>query len=246
MFSLDLAAGIEKADPVTGVTYVETDVTDGDQVRAAVELASAGDNPLRTVVNCAGIDPSMRILGKEGVHDLDAYAKVISINLVGSFNVLALASGAIAATDPDEYGQRGVMINTASIAAYDGHVGQAACSSSKGGIAGVTLPDARDLAQYGIRVNTIAPASSRLRGSPRSRRSSSPAWPPVSRFLRGSPAPRSTRARAVDNRSRLPQRRDDPDGRRPTDGTAVTAIVLRPVGVIRRAVERMFRCGCIT
>ena len=156
VFALDLAVSIEKAAQVDGVEYVETDVTNGDQVRAAVARAAA-DKPLRTVVNCAGIGPSMRILGKKGVHDLDTYAKVIHINLIGTFNVLAVASEAIAATEPDESGQRGVIINTASIAAYDGQVGQAAYSSSKGGIVGLTLPAARDLAQYGIRVCTIAP-----------------------------------------------------------------------------------------
>lgn len=158
VFALDLAASIEKAAQVDGVEYVETDVTNPDQVRAAVSRAAgAADRPLRTVVNCAGIGPSMRILGKKGVHDLDTYAKVIAINLVGTFNVLAVASEAIAATAADENGQRGVIINTASIAAYDGQVGQAAYSSSKGGIVGLTLPAARDLAQYGIRVCTIAP-----------------------------------------------------------------------------------------
>ena len=156
VFALDLAVSIEKAAQVDGVEYVETDVTNGDQVRAAVARAAA-DKPLRTVVNCAGIGPSMRILGKKGVHDLDTYAKVVAINLVGTFNVLAVASEAIAATDADENGQSGVIINTASIAAYDGQVGQAAYSSSKGGIVGLTLPAARDLAQYGIRVCTIAP-----------------------------------------------------------------------------------------
>jgi len=156
VFALDLAASIANADQVRGVEYVEADVTDADQVRAAVSKAAA-DKPLRTVVNCAGIGPSMRILGKKGVHDLDTYAKVISINLVGTFNVLAVASEATAATEADVNGQRGVIINTASIAAYDGQVGQAAYSSSKGGIVGLTLPAARDLAQYGIRVCTIAP-----------------------------------------------------------------------------------------
>jgi NAD(P)-dependent dehydrogenase (short-subunit alcohol dehydrogenase family) len=154
VFALDLK--VENAPAVDGVTYVATDVTEPEQVRAAVaQAADAG--PLRTVVNCAGIGPSMRILGKKGVHDLDAYATVIKINLIGSFNVMALAAEAIAETDPDEQGQRGVIVNTASIAAYDGQVGQAAYASSKGGIVGLTLPAARDLAQYGIRVNTIAP-----------------------------------------------------------------------------------------
>ena len=109
------------------------------------------------MVSCAGIGPSARILGKKGIHDLALYRKVVEINLIGSFTVMAIAAEAIAATPADEHGQRGVIINTASIAAFDGQVGQAAYSSSKGGIVGLTLPAARDLAQYGIRVMTIAP-----------------------------------------------------------------------------------------
>jgi NAD(P)-dependent dehydrogenase (short-subunit alcohol dehydrogenase family) len=157
VFAFDLPGAIEKAPEVKGVEYVAVDVTHEDQVRAGVARAAGSDVPLRTVVNCAGIGPSMRILGKKGVHDLAAFAKVVQINLIGSFNVLALASEEIAKTDADEQGQRGVIVNTASIAAYDGQVGQAAYSSSKGGIVGLTLPAARDLAQYGIRVCTIAP-----------------------------------------------------------------------------------------
>ena len=156
VFALDLPSSIDQADTVQGVTYVATDVTDPAQVREAVAEA-AGVGPLRAVVNCAGIGPSARILGKKGVHDLDLYAKVVQVNLVGTFNVLALAAEEIARTDADEQGQRGVVVNTASIAAYDGQVGQAAYASSKGGIVGLTLPAARDLAQYGIRVCTIAP-----------------------------------------------------------------------------------------
>ena len=156
VFALDLKGGIDGAADIDGVEYVPTDVTEPEQVRAAVARA-ADAGPLRTVVNCAGVGPSARILGKKGVHDLELYATVVRINLVGSFNVLALASEHIALTEPDEQGQRGVVINTASIAAYDGQVGQAAYSSSKGGIVGLTLPAARDLAQYGIRVCTIAP-----------------------------------------------------------------------------------------
>ncbi|MGA9747345.1 MAG: SDR family NAD(P)-dependent oxidoreductase [Nocardioides sp.] len=155
VYALDREVGAAAA--VDGVTYVATDVTDPAQVQAAVDQAASGDAPVRTVVNCAGIGPSMRILGKKGVHDLDAYASVIKVNLIGTFNVLALASEKIAATEPLEDGQRGVIVNTASIAAYDGQVGQAAYASSKGGIVGLNLPAARDLAQYGIRVNTIAP-----------------------------------------------------------------------------------------
>jgi NAD(P)-dependent dehydrogenase (short-subunit alcohol dehydrogenase family) len=154
VFALDL--NVEGAPVVDGVTYVATDVTDPEQVRSAVAQAAAA-GPLRTVVSCAGVGPSMRILGKKGVHDLDTFADVVKINLIGTFNVMALAAERIADTEPDDQGQRGVVINTASIAAYDGQVGQAAYSSSKGGIVGLNLPAARDLAQYGIRVNTIAP-----------------------------------------------------------------------------------------
>jgi NAD(P)-dependent dehydrogenase (short-subunit alcohol dehydrogenase family) len=157
VFALDLAAQVERASPVRGVTYVAADVTRADDVRGAVAQASSAGSPLRAVVNCAGIGPSARILGKKGVHDLALYAQVVQVNLVGTFNVLALAAEAIAATQPDEGGQRGVIVNTASVAAYDGQVGQAAYASSKGGIVGLTLPAARDLAQYGIRVCTIAP-----------------------------------------------------------------------------------------
>ncbi len=154
--ALDLPKAIEQAPPVAGVNYLAADVTDAAQVRAAVATA-AEDAPLRTVVSCAGIAPSARILGRKGVHDLVLYSKVVQINLVGTFTVLALGSEAIAATEPDEHGQRGVIVNTASIAAYDGQVGQVAYASSKGGVVGMTLPAARDLAQHGIRVCTIAP-----------------------------------------------------------------------------------------
>lgn len=158
VIALDLPGSIENAAAVEGVTHVAADVTDEAQVRAAVDRATADPAiPLRAVVNCAGIAPSARIVGRKGVHDLALYRKVVEINLIGSFTVLAVASEAIAQTDPDADGQRGVIINTASIAAFDGQVGQAAYASSKGGIVGLTLPAARDLAQYGIRVVSIAP-----------------------------------------------------------------------------------------
>ncbi|WP_091289132.1 SDR family NAD(P)-dependent oxidoreductase [Amycolatopsis xylanica] len=156
VFALDLAGSIEKAEKVEGVTYVEADVTDPEQVQSAVDTA-AGSGPLRTVVNCAGIGPAGRVLSKKGPHDLNLYAKVIQINLIGTFNVLTLAAEAIAKTEPLEHDARGVIINTASVAAYDGQIGQVAYSSSKGGVVGMTLPAARDLASHGIRVMTIAP-----------------------------------------------------------------------------------------
>jgi NAD(P)-dependent dehydrogenase (short-subunit alcohol dehydrogenase family) len=156
VFALDLPAAIEKAPRVDGVTYVATDVTEPDQVQAAVDTA-AGSGPLRTVVNCAGIGPSARILSKKGPHDLALFRKVVEVNLIGTFNVVTLAAQAVAKTDADEHGQRGVVINTASIAAFDGQIGQAAYSASKGGVVGLNLPAARDLASVGIRVVTIAP-----------------------------------------------------------------------------------------
>jgi NAD(P)-dependent dehydrogenase (short-subunit alcohol dehydrogenase family) len=154
VFGLDL--DVSNAPALDNVVYVKTDVTSEDDVRRAVALA-AEQGPLRVVVNCAGIGPSARILGKSGVHDLGLYAKIVQINLVGTFTVLALAAEEIAKTEPLEHDQRGVIVNTASIAAFDGQIGQAAYSSSKGGVVGLTLPAARDLAQHGIRVNTIAP-----------------------------------------------------------------------------------------
>ncbi|MBB3049561.1 NAD(P)-dependent dehydrogenase (short-subunit alcohol dehydrogenase family) [Prauserella isguenensis] len=157
VFAFDLAASIEKAEEIEGVTYVEADVTDGAALRTAVDQASSSDVPLRIVVNCAGIGPSARILSKNGTHDLDLFQKVVNINLVGTFNVMTLAAEAIANTEPLEDGQRGVVINTASVAAIEGQIGQIAYSASKGGVVGMTVPAARDLASQGIRVMTIAP-----------------------------------------------------------------------------------------
>ncbi|OZM72537.1 3-hydroxyacyl-CoA dehydrogenase [Amycolatopsis antarctica] len=157
VFALDLAASIEKAEQLDGVTYVEADVTVADQVRSAVEHAAGSGVPLRTVVNCAGIGPSARILSRKGAHDLDLFRKVVEINLIGTFNVVTLAAEAIAKTEPLADDARGVIINTASAAAYDGQIGQVAYAASKGGIVGMNLPAARDLASQGIRVMTIAP-----------------------------------------------------------------------------------------
>jgi len=156
VFALDLPDAIEKAPTVDGVTYVAADVTVPEQVQAAVATAASAGT-LRTVVNCAGIGPSMRTIGRKGVHDIGLYAKVVQINLVGTFTVLAYGAEAIAATEPDENGQRGVIVNTASAAAYEGQIGQVAYASSKGGVVGMTLPAARDLSSVGIRVCTIAP-----------------------------------------------------------------------------------------
>jgi len=150
------AAGREVADEIGG-SYVQTDVSITEQVQAAVEAAiDRGD--LRVLVNCAGIGSPSRTLNREGEPmDLGLFSKVLEINLIGTFNAIRLSAAAMARTDPLASGHRGVIVNTASVAAFDGQIGQAAYSASKGGIVGMTLPVARDLAVLGIRVNTIAP-----------------------------------------------------------------------------------------
>ncbi len=154
---LQTEAGENLADQVNGV-FVQVDVTDPVQMGAAVDTASEM-GPLRTLVNCAGVGWAARTLERDGTpHDLDLFSRVISINLIGSFNAIRLAAAAMAVTQPvDASGSRGAIVNTASVAAFDGQIGQAAYSASKGGIAGLTLPVARDLSSVGIRVNTIAP-----------------------------------------------------------------------------------------
>jgi 3-hydroxyacyl-CoA dehydrogenase/3-hydroxy-2-methylbutyryl-CoA dehydrogenase len=140
-----------------------TDVTDGDSVsaavKAAVDTAAASPGGLRIAVCCAGVGWAERVAGRNGPHDQAAFEKVIAVNLIGTFNVIRLAATAIMAAEPLPSGERGVIVNTASIAAYDGQIGQIAYSASKGGIVGMTLPAARDLAVAGIRVCTIAPGT---------------------------------------------------------------------------------------
>jgi NAD(P)-dependent dehydrogenase (short-subunit alcohol dehydrogenase family) len=147
--------GQQTADAL-GAQFVAADVTDPDQVEAAVE-AAAGDAGLRISVCCAGIGWAEKVAGRNGAHGFEPFDTVIRVNLIGTFNVLRLAANAMLANDPDDQGERGVCISTASIAAYDGQIGQIAYSASKGGIVGMTLPAARDLAGNGIRVCAIAP-----------------------------------------------------------------------------------------
>jgi NAD(P)-dependent dehydrogenase (short-subunit alcohol dehydrogenase family) len=155
VLALDLPGAIEKVDAAAGITYVAADVTDEVQVAAALAQIDA---PLRLVVNCAGIAPAMRLLSSKGVHDLATFEKAVDVNLTGTFNVMRLAAEVMADNEPlDDDGQRGLIVNTASVAAYDGQIGQVAYAASKGAIVGMTLPAARDLARNGIRVNTIAP-----------------------------------------------------------------------------------------
>jgi 3-hydroxyacyl-CoA dehydrogenase / 3-hydroxy-2-methylbutyryl-CoA dehydrogenase len=139
--------------------FVEADVTGEEAVSAAVNAAADADGGLRISVCCAGIGWAQRVSGKQGPHDLKVFENVIRINLVGTFNVLRLAAAAMSGNDPDEGGERGVCINTSSTAAFDGQIGQVAYSASKGGIVGLTLPAARDLAGRGVRVMTIAPGT---------------------------------------------------------------------------------------
>ena len=140
-----------------GIEFVACDVRQEDQVQAAVERAAAADGGLRIAVCCAGIGWAQKVAGSKGAHPLLPFETTIAINLIGTFNVLRLAATAMIAAEPHDDGERGVCVNTASVAAFDGQIGQIAYSASKGGIVGMTLPAARDLASQGIRVNTIAP-----------------------------------------------------------------------------------------
>jgi len=137
--------------------FVSCDVREEEQVQAAAQKAAEREGGLRIAVCCAGTGWAQKVAGSKGPHPLLPFETIISINLIGTFNVLRFAAAAMIANEPLEDGERGVCVNTASIAAYDGQVGQVAYAASKGGVVAMTLPTARDLAQYGIRVNTIAP-----------------------------------------------------------------------------------------
>jgi 3-hydroxyacyl-CoA dehydrogenase / 3-hydroxy-2-methylbutyryl-CoA dehydrogenase len=139
--------------------FVPTDVTDPDAVQAAVSAAAEQPVPLRIAVSCAGIGCAGRVVGKRGVHALEPFETVIRINLIGTFNVMRLAAAAMVENDPTGSGERGVCVNTASIAAFDGQIGQIAYAASKGAIVSMTLPAARDLAPAGVRVCAIAPGT---------------------------------------------------------------------------------------
>ncbi len=143
--------GAERAE------FVRADVSSATEMGAAVARTSERFGGPHFVINCAGIGPAGRVLGREGPMSLDFFSKVISVNLIGTFNTIRLATEPMAGNTPNEGGERGVVINTASVAAFEGQIGQAPYSASKGGIVGMTLPIARELAQHGIRVMTIAP-----------------------------------------------------------------------------------------
>ena len=141
----------------TGAVYCKTDVTSEADATAAVALARERFGALHGLINCAGIGPAERVNGKKGPHRLESFSQVIQINLIGAFNMIRLAAVAMASNPPNPAGERGVIINTASVAVWDGQIGQAAYAASKGGIVAMTLPIARELASSGIRVCTIAP-----------------------------------------------------------------------------------------
>ena len=152
------AAGEKVAAGLGGrARFAPTDVTSEESVKAAVALAADAFGPLRGAINCAGVAVAEKLLGRDGPHSLASFAFCINVNLVGTFNVVRLAAEAIAAAEPLPSGERGVVVNTASVAAFEGQLGQTAYSASKGGIVAMTLPMARELARFGIRVVTVAP-----------------------------------------------------------------------------------------
>ncbi len=157
IFDRDESGARLAADLGERARFVQGDVTSEADVHGALDLAVAEFGRLNALVNCAGIGLAMRTTGSRGPHPLDLFETVIRVNLIGTFNVVRLAAAQMAGNEPNDSGERGVIINTASVAAYDGQIGQVAYAASKGGIVGMTLPIARDLARYGIRVCTIAP-----------------------------------------------------------------------------------------
>lgn len=151
-------ANAEAVAAEIGGVAIECDVSSDASATAAFAAARAAHGPVRILMNCAGIAPAARIVGREAPHDLDFFSKVLTVNLVGTFNMLRLAAAEMSTLEPlNDTGERGVIINTASVAAYEGQIGQAAYSASKGGVVGMTLPAARELARFGVRVVTIAP-----------------------------------------------------------------------------------------
>ena len=151
----------EKGEPLAeelGIAFVQTDVREEDQVQAAVDKAAEAEGGLRIAISCAGTGIPIKVASSKGPHPLDAFKVIIDINLIGTFNLMRLAAfSMLSSNEPDEEGERGVCINTASVAAFEGQVGQIAYSASKGGVVAMTITAARDLADKGIRVNTIAP-----------------------------------------------------------------------------------------
>jgi NAD(P)-dependent dehydrogenase (short-subunit alcohol dehydrogenase family) len=163
------AEAVAEAAKTLGCRGIACDVADADQAAAAIRSARDAAGPARLLVNCAGIAPAGRIVGRDGPLPLDRFEQVIRVNLIGTFNLMRLAAADMTGLEPNDDGERGVIVNTASVAAFDGQIGQAAYAASKGGVAALTLPAARELARHGIRVVTIAPGifeTAMLKGLP--------------------------------------------------------------------------------
>ena len=168
LLDINEEAARSAADSIGGIA-IACDVADAASAEAAVARAAAAHGPARILVNCAGIAPAARIVGRNGPADLAAYARVIGVNLIGTFNMIRLVAAGASALEPLPGGERGVIVSTASVAAYEGQIGQAAYASSKAGVVGLTLPAAREFASIGIRVCAIAPGifeTPMLRGLP--------------------------------------------------------------------------------
>ena len=156
IFDVNFAAAEDAAKAIGGAAF-KCDVSDAASAEAAVAAAEAAHGPARILVNCAGIGTPKRVVGREGAQPLSDFQRIINVNLVGSFNLIRLVAASLSKAEPLDNGERGIIISTASVAAYEGQIGQAAYSASKGGVVAMTLPIARELAQFNIRVNTIAP-----------------------------------------------------------------------------------------
>ena len=192
VLDVNLANAERVAAEIQGVACA-CDITDGASLQAAIEQAAAAHGPARILAHIAGIGAAKRVIGKDGnAAPLEDFARIINVNLIGTYNAARLFAAACAKLDPLEDSERGVMVFTASVAAFDGQVGQQAYSASKGGVVGMTLPMARDLAQHGIRVCTIAPGLFSTRSCARCPNRCRPPWRPASRSRRGWVNPKSS------------------------------------------------------
>ncbi len=216
---INAEAGAAKAAELGAqARFVRADIASEADGRQAVAAALEAFGGLHGLANCAGVAPAEKVLGRNGIHALESFRRVIDINLVGSFNMLRLAAEAMSQGQPDEGGERGVIVNTASVAAFDGQIGQAAYSASKSGVVGMTLPIARELARFGIRVMTIAPGifeTPMMAGMPR--RCATPSAP-ACRSRRAWASGRIRRAGPADHREQHAQRRSDSPRRRHPHG----------------------------